>query len=374
MCSCLRGLRRLYDNVKSDRWQTGCLVAGECAFSFSGALTNTKPAIKPTDLMTKYSFRPAIWATSLLALAATSHADVKVNDVFSVNGYVVGAATNTDVDGGGNIDTYFESKGSPAIVNADAVKLGVLAAKGSWSAYGSALYLPGAANEAGLLDAYATYDTGAGLKLTGGKFLSYLGYEAFDPINMAQLTYGSTIFAIPAYHTGAKLDYATKTWSVGVAVVDSVFSGPRGFFEGDREYSDDVGIEAIATYTGIDKLTIFAGIATENTDGAADDLFIFDLWAQYAVTDKLTIAGEFDTQSDVMTGWLAFANYKFTPKFSTAFRISGVSWDGGGDDTKYTIAPTYTIDNNLSLRAEFSAGNGDSGDYTFVGGQIVFKF
>jgi len=324
--------------------------------------------------MTKQSFRPAIWASSLLALAATSYADVKVNDVFSVNGYAVGSASTTDIDGADSIDTYFENKGGPAIPNADAVKLGVLAAKGSFSAYGSVLYIPGAANEAGLLDAYATWDTGTGLKITGGKFLSYLGYEAFDPINMAQLTYGSTIFAIPAYHTGAKLDYAGKTFSLGLAVVDSVFSGPRGFFEGDREYSDDIGIEAIATYTGIDKLTIFAGIASEDTDGAADSLFIFDLWAQYAVTDKLTIAGEFDTQSDTMTGWLAFLSYKFSDKFSTAFRISGVDWDAGGTDTKYTIAPTYTVNSNLFFRAEYSLGDGDTADYQYIGAQIGFKF
>jgi len=325
--------------------------------------------------MTKQTFRPAVWAASLLGLAATSYADVKVNEVFSVNGYAVGSVSTTDVDGGETIDTYFENKGGPAIPNADAVKLGILAAKGSFSAYGSLLYIPGAANEAGLLDAYATWDTGTGLKLTGGKFLSYLGYEAFDPINMAQLTYGSTIFAIPAYHTGAKLDYATKTFSVGIAVVDSVFSGPRGFFEGDREYDEDIGIEAIATYTGIDKLTVFVGIASEDTDGAADSLFIFDIWAQYAVSDKLTIAAEFDTQSDTLSAWLGFLSYKFSDNFSTAFRISGVSWDAGGDDTKYTIAPTYTVNSNLSFRAEFSAGEGDGlGDYTYLGGQVVFKF
>ena len=323
--------------------------------------------------MTKQSFRPAIWAASLLGLAAASHADVKVNDVFSVNGYAVGSVSNTDVDGADNIDSYLENKGGPAVPNADAVKLGILAAKGSFSAYGSLLYVPGAANEAGLLDAYVTWDTGTGLKLTGGKFLSYLGYEAFDPINMAQLTYGSTIYAIPAYHTGAKLDYATKTFSIGIAAVDSIFSGRNGFYEGDREYDDDIGIEAIATYTGIDKLTVFVGIASEDTEGAADSLFIFDLWASYAISDKLTIAGEFDTQSDTMSAWLAFLNYKFTDKFSTAFRISGVDWDGGDNNTKYTIAPTYTVNPNLSFRAEYSLGTGDS-EYSYIGGQIVFKF
>jgi hypothetical protein len=314
------------------------------------------------------------WAASSLALVATAFADVKVNDNISINGYAVGAITTTDVDGGETIDTYFESKGSPAIVNADAVKFGVLGTAGAVSAYGSILYLPGASNEAGLLDAYATYNTGTGLKITGGKFLSYLGFEAFDAVNMTQLTYGSTIFAVPAYHTGAKLDFSGDTFAVGVAAVDSIYSGPRGFFEGDREYSDDIGIEAMFSYTGVKNLTIFAGIASENTHGAADDLLIFDLWLSYAVSDKLTLSAEYDTQNDYMSGWLGQVGYKFTDKFSTIFRISGVSWDAGGDDLKYTIAPTYTINSNFSLRAEFSIGEGDTADYTFAGGQIVFKF
>jgi Putative beta-barrel porin-2, OmpL-like. bbp2 len=325
--------------------------------------------------MTKHSFRPAVWATSLLAFAVSSYADVKVNDVFSVNGYAVGSYSATDVKDGDTISSYFDNKGGPAIPNADAVKFGILAAKGSWSAYGSLLYLPGAANDAGMLDAYVTYDTGMGLKITGGKFLSYLGYEAFDPINMAQLTYGYTIFAVPAYHTGAKFDYATKTFSIGVSVVDSIYSGKNGFFEGDREYSDDIGFEVAATYTGIDKLTIFAAIASENTYKADNSLFIFDLWASYNLTDKVTIAAEYDTQNDYMNGWLTFLSYKFSDKFSTAFRISGVSWNAGGSDTKYTIAPTYTINNNLFLRAEYSLGQGDvQGDYNYIGAQIGFKF
>lgn len=322
--------------------------------------------------MIKQSSRLAGWTVALLALAGTARSDVKINENVSINGYAVGSYISYDYDGGVSDDTYFQT-GAP-LANADAVKLGVLATSGSFSAYGSVLYIPQAANEAGLLDAYATYDTGTGLKLTGGKFLSYLGYEAFDPINMAQLTYGSTIYAIPAYHSGAKLDYSTKTFSLGLAVVDSVFPGARGFFEGDREFSDDVGYELIATYTGIDKLTVFTGIASEDTDGAASDLFVFDIWASYAVSDKVTIAGEYDTQEDVMSGWLAFLSYKFSDKFSTAFRVSGVKWDGGGSDTKYTIAPTYTINSNFALRGEFSIGEGDSGDYTLFGAQVVFKF
>lgn len=315
-------------------------------------------------------------ATTVSALA-----DVKINENLSVNGYIVGAATTTEIDGGGEIDTYFESKGSPAIVNADAAKMGLLGTVGQISAYGSILYLPGAANEAGLLDAYVTYDTGVGLKITGGKFLSYLGYEAFDPINMAQLTYGSTIYAIPGYHSGAKLDYATKTFSIGLAVVDSVFHGPNGFFEGDREFDDDIGAELVFTYTGIDKLTVFAGIATEDTDfppgTSGSDVFVFDLWASYALTDRVTIAGEYDQMDDTGDGFLGFVSYKFNDKFSTVFRASTWKWDdaaGGGREKKYTIAPTLTLTPNISFRAEYSKGDTPAGDYDFIGIQGVLKF
>ena len=310
-----------------------------------------------------------------LAASLTAFADVKVNENFSVNGYAVGSWTSTDVDGGKRSETYL--KNGTLFGNTDAVKLGLLGTSGPVSAYGSVLYLPaaGSTNEAGLLDAYATFDAGNGLKLTGGKFLSYLGYEAFDAPNMAQLTYGYTIFAVPAYHSGAKLDYSTKEFSVGLAAVDSVFGGSKGFFEGDREFSDDIGFEAVFSYTAVKNLTIFTGIAMEDTHRAANKLFIFDLWASYAVSDKVTIAGEFDVQDDVGKGWLAFLSYKFDDKFSTAFRVSGFKADGGGDDTKFTIAPTYSFNANASIRAEVSVADGDTwGKYTFLGVQAVLKF
>jgi hypothetical protein len=310
-----------------------------------------------------------------LAASLTTFADVKVNENFSVNGYAVGSWTTTDPDGGKRSETYL--KNGTLFGNTDAVKLGLLGTSGPMSAYGSLLYLPaaGSTNEAGLLDLYGTYDTGTGLKITGGKFLSYLGYEAFDAVNMAQLTYGYTIFAVPAYHTGAKLDYSTKVFSVGLAAVDSVFGGSKGFFEGDREYSDDIGLEAVFSYTGIKNLTLFGGIASEDTHNAANKLLIFDLWASYAVSDKLTIAGEVDLQEDVGEGWLAFLSYKFDNKFSTAFRLSGFHADGGGKDTKWTVAPTFALSANALLRAEFSLGEGDVyGDYKFYGVQAVLKW
>ena len=314
-------------------------------------------------------------ALASLAASLAAFADVKVNNNFSVNGYAVGSWTTTDPEVGKRTETYFKS--NTFLGATDAVKLGLLGSSGPISGYASILYIPsaGSTNEAGLLDAYATYDFGGGAKLTGGKFLSYLGYEAFDPVNMAQLTYGYTIFAVPAYHTGAKFDFSTKEYSFGIAAVDSIFSGRKGFFEGDREFSDDIGIEAMFSYTAIKDLTVFAGIAYENTDKAPNKVKIFNLWASYALNAKVTLGGEFITQDNGGTGWLGFLGYKFNDKVSTAFRISTDHRDAGGSDQKYTIAPTYTVSQNLSFRAEYSLGRGHNyGDYSFFGVQAVLKF
>jgi hypothetical protein len=319
----------------------------------------------------RFKLAAVISATASLA----AYADVRVNENFSVNGYAVGSWATTDPDGGKRSETYL--KNGHLFGNTDAVKVGLLGKSGSVSAYGSLLYLPaaGSTNEAGLLDAYATYDTGKGLKLTGGKFLSYLGYEAFDAVNMAQLTYGYTIFAVPAYHTGAKLDYATQEFSVGIAAVDSVFGGSKGFFEGDREFSDDLGVEVMFSYTGIKNLTLFGGVASEDTHNATSKLFIVDLWASYALSDRVTLGGEVDMQDNVGEGWLAFLGYKFNDRFSSAFRLSGFHADAGGKDTKWTVAPTFALSPYAALRAEFSVGEGDVyGDYKFYGVQAVLKW
>src|SRR5690606_34352733 len=114
-----------------------------------------------------------------------------------------------------------------------------------------------AGTEAGVLDAYATYSAGA-VSVTGGKFLSYLGYEAFEPVNMAQLTYGFAS-GIPGYATGAKVDYAGENFSIGFSVQDSLFMQPGTFFQGDGDFSDGLGYTVAASYTGIDKLTVFVG-------------------------------------------------------------------------------------------------------------------
>lgn len=340
--------------------------------------------------MIKHMTKLTGWTASLVALAATASADVKVNDYLSLNGYAAAAATYAQPDSGKSSSTTFNS-GNPEL---DVVKVAAVGKYGDFGGKLSLLYVPTTSttnhSDAGILDAYATY-TKDQFTVTGGKFLSYLGYEAFDTSNMTQLTYGSTFFCIPAYHTGGKVDYAAKTWGAGVAVVDSVYnpgsSGWAPYASGDGEFGQ-TGSEAYVTYTGIDKLTLWAGMAYDDqavvVSGHEAGPVTFDTWASYALNDKTTLAVEFDTQESVGKGYLAEVQYAFSDKLSGIVRASAEDTSHGTGDTGgyYTVAPTYKITPALSVRGEVSyadASEGTAGAVVkskgyFYGIQALFVF
>lgn len=302
------------------------------------------------------------------ALATSAQAELKINDNLALDGYVILAGTITDPSGASSTETLADSGSS----NLDAARIALLANYGDLSGKVSLFYVPErAGTEAGVLDAYATYTAGA-VSVTGGKFLSYLGYEAFEPVNMAQLTYGFAS-GIPAYATGAKIDYAGENFTLGFSVQDSLQPDGASFFQGDGDFSDGLGYTVAATYTGIDKLTVFVGAGYDDEDGITVGEYVLDFWASYAVSDSITIAGEISYYDDVSTSYLALLQYTFSDKFSSIFRWSAQEDDATGEWATYlTVAPTYVINENFSVRAEVSYL--DQPATMFYGVQGIFKF
>lgn len=307
-------------------------------------------------------------------------------DWLKVSGYAAVSYTNTEVDsnlGDFDDDSLFDA-GTPF----DAVKLGLEATKGPFSVYTSLFFSPvagndafGSGNDAGILDAYLTYKVG-NFSITGGKYLSWLGYEAFDAVNMTQLSYANNFLgAIPAYHTGIKFEYATDVIGAGFNVSDSIRGGD-GFWSGDEDYGNGLGYEAYLVYKGIDKLTLWGGVAFDTSDDVAgvavDDFVTYDIWASYALSDKMTVAAELvysDNGTAYGTQGLAFLQYAFTEKFSTVFRFGYDNVDTlGVTGYKYTVAPTYAFNEHLSLRAEVSYTDVEDTDILFTGVQALLKF
>ena len=352
--------------------------------------------------MTKRLTQLAGTAALALAVTATALADIKLNDNVTFNGYVVGVVDSKKVKESESVST----------LDLQATKLGTKLTFGPVSGYVSAY--SGSDNTLAVLDAYATYDLGGGTTVTGGKFLSWLGYEAFDPINMINITYawstdGLGAFpGIPGYHTGVKVEYSTDDLGVGLAVVDS---NDSNFFsdvkKGDGRLDDGGGLEGYYTYKS-KALTVFVGAAynsheADNTSyytGPASNGFKSysgDIWAQY-VTGPVTVAAEFclykatfdnpafaESSVDDLKTYFAgvWVKYAASDKLAYVGRIAtGQTNNYGAAEkptyVKYTVSPIYTITANLELCGEVSYTTYDKIDpvdsSTYFGVQARFKF
>lgn len=313
-----------------------------------------------------------------LVTAAGLQAEVKINDNLSLDGYAIASGVVTE---GTPAKNYALGKSGSAY---DAAYIAV---NGSYKDFTSKVSLfavspldNNTGDDSGILDAYVTYKMGD-LSLTGGKYLGWLGFESFHTPNNAFISYSLVNYVSP-FSTGVKADYAGKGFSTGVSVRDSQIALPGAghFFEGDGEFSKDIGYEAYFMFTGIEKLTVFAGAGYEDPDGS-DDVITYDTWASYAVSDKVTIAGEYAaTENSSHGSWLAQVAYAVNEKLSVAGRVTGIDGsDGSSDGFGYGVASTYTLSKNFSVKGEVTktdfddvpGGKGDPFSYAIQG---LFRF
>lgn len=324
-----------------------------------------------------------------VAAALSASADIKVNETLTVSGYAVGSYEYVSTDPGADYDTLFN--GGKSTPSADALKTMFSVNYKPVVANVSLFYIPNIPtavmrNELSVLDAFVTYDAGGGLTVTGGKFLSYLGYEAFDPVNMNQITYGAvtvgTLSAIPGYHTGLKVDYADKAIGYGFGVVDSVYS-PFGIDKGDGELRSNAGFEGYITSNGLGDLKLWAGFAYDTKGNfQASKVLTLDFWGEYALSKQTKVALEYCHKDggEFSKGWtwLAYLNYAFTPSVSAVFRVSGEKLQAktaGSDFTQYTVGPSFKINDNFAVRTEYSYYDYDNGtSKSLFGVQGVFRF
>lgn len=310
-----------------------------------------------------------------LAASLPANADVKVNDSLSIGGYAAASYRSTDPSPGAATDK-FDLDAAKAIFTGNFKPVtGVL----------SLYYQPGAPSDVTVLDAYATVDVGGGTSFTAGKFLSYMGYEAFDIPNMSQITYanGDFLAPIPGYHTGIRLDFGDKDNAAGIALVDSVYSGPN-YLKGDGELKHNAGLEAFYSYKGIKDVTLWFGIAHDtkgNVVHKKQSITIYDAWLSYDISKEASLGLEFCAKDggpgDKGSNWLVYYGYKFDAKWSSAFRLSGEKLTDGPGFVKYTFSPSYKVNDNFFFRAELSYQDYSkftANSATFLGFQTVLKF
>ncbi|MDR1011217.1 MAG: porin [Opitutaceae bacterium] len=328
------------------------------------------------------------------AFALPARADVAIHQNVSLYGYAAGSAQYVKPNTGASDTT----------MDLDAAKLGLAFNFAPVTAKVS-LYTDAGADDLYVLEANATYDIGNGLSITGGRFQSWLGYEAFDIPSGNFITNGVASYMgenfysfglIPNFHDGLRLDYNLDRMSFGVAVVDSVYSVP-GEYRGDGKLSDGYGIEGHFGYND-GALSIGVTLAYQNT--RADnmlvidykDVYVADVWAQYIIK-QTTIGGELyykqgrngaESNNQNYYG-LVMVKQQFTEKISLAGRFSvgqeKFKNNYSGNFWKFSVQPGYAVTQNLGIGVEVNctkftkdAKDWFDKDVFYAGIQAVFKF
>ncbi|MDR2676220.1 MAG: porin [Opitutaceae bacterium] len=343
--------------------------------------------------------------------APRAAAETKLSEMFSMDGYI--AASGIRHEARGKEQDYSHT-------GIGAAKLGFAISSAPVRAY-AGIYHDGGAYGTGdtlLLDAYVDWNLGRGFTLTGGRFLSFLGYESFHAADMNQISYanGDFLAPIPGYHSGAKFTFGNRIVTCGLALLDSVY-GTDSAFAGDGETSANYGIEDFVQLTLADgKVTLFAGTGFETSATNSDypvwtqrpASFVFNFWAGWQIGERVTLAAEFTykkTSRETVNGLykiggeeghnaLLMLKVKCTEKFSVLGRVSEelitkgdarMSFGKKVGFVKETFSPTYAINDNFLIRAEISGYTYineddnyyygyDVGTSFFAGAQIVFKF
>ncbi len=320
-------------------------------------------------------------SAALFAAVSAVQAEVKINDTVSLDGY----ATISGVVSEGTVESNGEFFNSGRVY--DSAVIGATATYSDLTARVSLIGLVGNGGaspdadrfDAYLLDAYATYKVG-NLAFTGGQYLGWLGYESFHSVNNAFISYGLATYQSP-YATGAKAEYTGEGFSAGISARDTTIESffvpvANSPFEGDGEFSDDLGYEAYFLFTGIEKLSWFVGVGTEDID-VFETITTYDTWVSYSLTDALSVAAEYAVLEEINNGsWLLQTTYKVSEPLSVSARLTGSDGDNGaGDAVGYGLASTYTVTENFALKGEVTKTDvsvgGDSFSYALQG---IFKF
>ena len=138
--------------------------------------------------------------------------------VFNANAIEIGP-TGSGIELSGFVDIATAKQGTDTESTTAQVELNFGYAMGPVSAavgldFGESSVYGNDAENGNLEEAYVTYDFGNGFSITGGRMLSYMGFEAFDPTNMYQFSYAYDIEGAQdiydAYDTGASIDYGNE--------------------------------------------------------------------------------------------------------------------------------------------------------------------
>ena len=305
-------------------------------------------------------------AMAIFGMVASASA-VKINNNLSINGFLDGSYLLTDTDAA---DTQS--------LGADEAELNFVLTNGAVS--GLIAIDSGEASGNSDLDieqAHFTYDLGNGISISLGRYGSALGFEREDPAGL--YTYSR------AYNTNAanlgNIDNGNVVEGITVAYAADQFSIAASFenAKGADLESNDLDLELSLSYTGFADTVIGGGFFFDNEAGSAEENDVVNVHASRSF-GKLLLAAEYtQIQSSVATtgdrdAYLVLADYDYNDKIGVAVRLSKEEESATVDYEKITIAPNYSITDNLGAILEFSDIERNNADSNQVAVELTYTF
>jgi hypothetical protein len=289
--------------------------------------------------------------SKLLAIMATlgmvaSASAVKINNNLSINGFLDGSYQLTDAANPANDNQQIES---------DEVELNFVLTHGAVSGL-VAIDSADTSGNTGLSieQAHFSYDLGNGISVTLGRYGSALGFEREDPSGL----YTFSRAYQSEFNFGDTDDNANEGVSVGYAADNfSIAASFQNKRDSNIDDGDDLDLEVSFAYTGFADTTIGGGYLFDNQANAATEVDVLNVHASRSF-GKFLVAGEYsevqDTSNGDRDGYLVLVDYDFNDKIGAAIRFSNNEQNGAADYEKLTIAPNYSITENLGAILEYS--------------------
>ena len=275
---------------------------------------------------------------------------IEINDNLSINGFIDGSISKTDVGSG-------TATGDLGHWGADEIEVDFLFNVGSVSGevHLDSVDAAGADNF-DIEQAHFTYSLENGIALTFGKYGSALGLEREDPAGLYTYSraYQTSEFNLGNVDANARegltISYSAEAWTLGVSVENESGELRAG------NVKDDLDFTVALSYTGIENVSFNAGYRKDNQSVATDEVDYVNVNATYQA-GKALIGAEY-TEASTSTGdldaMLILVDYDFSDKLGLAVRYSTEADSLTTDIKTITIAPNYAITESLGAILEYS--------------------
>ncbi len=320
-------------------------------------------------------------ATVLLALGAASSVqaqeDFTLTDKLAVTGFIDMSWSSLDIEGVGSEQSYGLDQFEIDFLYSFDDKL---------TAQVDLEYQDnGTGEEVDIEQAFISYAVSDAFSVKAGRFLSYSGWETEEPTGLFQYSgTGYAAYFYGGYQQGVSGLYIGDGYQVALSVVNDL-----GDLEGENRDVATPGFETMFAVSPTDEITAKLFYSTDKLDGTDENTTLVNMWAAYS-DGPITIAAEYNTSENApayaynygvnseASGYLLMGNYAFDA-FALTLRYHDYSIDDASgteveEGSAFTIAPSFTVVDNLLMVFEYRVGEQNGVDVDLIAIEALVTF